>query len=592
MDQVQQSSSKMMSMHHFASMIQKLASEIEPGKDWQPDAMDTIAHQLSAAASTVKTLRNASVPLHRLPPELLRAIFLAVLTDSPPGLAIDKFEGCHYRVEPKPPIHTLQSLQLVCSLWRNIVRPFPRLWSRIFADENTSYQEIDAFTERSGNTPLDVTFLNADQLGDILCQHMDRVQFLDIASDFDSGLGVQDASYTDFMDQQAPILERFRLMLADDIDTYIPLSFFSGFAPHLTHLSLRRAHPWRTPGLPELAHLYVAGAPEDSDSTSSEAFLNFLDRSPKLEEIILVDAGPESHIVDFPGPSTRRAHLPRLHTVVIRRCHLRTLACVLHHVVPASGVAIEMKSVHETQASIYIEAILKDCAFAAHARSPTDFSIWIQQSGRFTFSCRSDTGSLTFNIMLPPSWALEDIVGALTSSLPHFLQLEAVLRLYVDIGHFSWTSHTARPVRKILHAMRNVQYCTFRVHDKKSLNHGPSFLYRTPESPAPGQLPSIKSLNFVCNKDVPLEWERIQQIAMSRDLHGCWLRELICAEVYGGNQDSDMRPVSRDFGKHDLSDIDASRFQPPDFVHFSYVEEHTYDVPDVRGWNGQIWRNL
>jgi len=572
-------------------MIQKLASELEPSKDWQPDAMDEVAHRLSAAASTIKTLRNASVPLHRLPPELLSAIFLAVLTDSPPGLAIDG-EGYHYRVEPMCPIHTLRSLHSVCSLWRNITRSSPRLWSRTFADVCTSYREIDTFTEESGNTPLDVTFLNSGHLGDILCQHMARVKFLEIASDFDPELDLQ--SYMDFMDHQAPILERFRLTLADDIDAFNPPSLFSGFAPRLTHLSLRRVHPWHTPGFPELAHLYVAGAPEDSNSTSSEAFLNFLDRSPKLEEIVLVDAGPESH--NSPGPSTRRVQLPRL-TVIIRRCRIRTLACVLHHVVPASDAAIAVENVDKTHTSLYIETIFKgNCAFAAHARSPTYFSIWIQESGRFTFSCRNDTGSLTFNLMPPATCRLlhlGDIVGKLTSSLPHFLQLEAVLQLYMDIGRSSWTLHTPGPVHKILCAMRNVQYCTLRVHDKKSLDHGSSFLYQTPGDPTPGRLLSVKSLNFICNADVPLEWEQIQKIALSRDLHGCRLHELICTKVHGGNHDdSDMQSVSRDFGKHDI-DSDTSRPQPADFVRFAYVEERTYDVPDIRGWNGEIlWRNL
>lgn len=556
------------------------------------NALDNITNRLYDVASNVKSVRNMLSPINRLPPELLCAIFLDVVRACPEDIQLSDDAPGYCFVER--PYGILNSLQSVCRLWRNIIVSSPALYSRIVADETTPVVEVEEMLNRSGNIPQDVLFLCAEHMRDVLCSCRQRIRRLELMCSSEVCARYGDPSILDILTQRMPFLESFGYVwttrpIFSKSPRLPPL--FGGFAPHLTHLSVTHTEPWSTPGFPALVRLYVERAATNSIQ-SMEDFLNFLDRSPMLEEIVLVDAGPKVNIDSKPGVDTRRVELPRLHTVVLQGCSWITLRLLVHHVVPARDAALRATGIDDLMGAGYIaRTLLKHCPFVSHAERPTELSVWLQSHGELTISYRSDVGSLDFSASPDCNpRALISMVGELIASTTEFLQLDGVLGLCMDVGGFDWKCDATKshPLCELLRAMPSVQRCTFRVRVRKSWERGPGLLCRLSDDAEQCLLPSLRSLEIVRNASTTPSWQPLETLALASDRmkHVRRFHELICTEVYGGidlgraSWDTEPRPSSR-MEKVLLRDV-------ADFVQIMYAEKFEDDPPRIEGWDGAI----
>ena len=537
-------------------------------------------------AASIRSVRNAHSPINRLPPELLCSIFLDVVRACPEDIQGGSNASVYRFVEQ--PNGVLNSLQSVCRLWRNTVSSSPILYSRIVADETTPVAEIEMMLSRSGSMFLDVLFLCAEHMEDVLCSHRHRIQRLELVCSRRACAEYEDPPILDILAQRMPSLESFRYVWTTHTafsESFRLPPLFGGFAPHLTHLSVTHAEPWCTPGCPALVRLYVERA-ATNDPQSIEDFLNFLDRSPMLEEIVLIAAGPRVNIDSKPGVDTRRVELSRLRTLVLQSCSWMTLRLLVHHVVPARNVALEAEGIDDLMGTGYIaQTLLKHCPFVSYAEHPTELSLWLQSDGKLTISCRSGDGSLDLSAMPDCNpRALGDMVGELISSMIDFLQVDDVLELYMDVGCFEWKSDEmeCHPLCKLLHALPSVRRCTFRVRDRESLQRGPGLLCRLPDDAKQYPLPLLKSLQIVkCASKTP-SWNVLDEaltLASNRMEHTqSRLQELTCTEVYG---ESDLGRASFSTGERIVHDI-------ADFVQMTHVEKYDDDPPRIEGWGGVI----
>lgn len=97
-------------------------------------------------------------------------------------------------------------------------------------------------------------------------------------------------------------------------DTFVP-GLFSETMPHLRQLSLEFYTAWAPTYFRNLTHLCLHHQPIESVSrASTNEFLDMLEGSPGLEELILVQAGPTRHPEqDIPSPAFGRyVHLPHM----------------------------------------------------------------------------------------------------------------------------------------------------------------------------------------------------------------------------------------------------------------------------------------
>jgi hypothetical protein len=92
-------------------------------------------------ASLLDSAVSSRSPVHRLPRELLAAIFAA-------GVCED--DGT--REDPL----LLGSVMLVCSHWRDVAVDTPTLWSRVVVDEHNSVEAARRRILRSKDAPLDI----------------------------------------------------------------------------------------------------------------------------------------------------------------------------------------------------------------------------------------------------------------------------------------------------------------------------------------------------------------------------------------------------------------------------------------------------
>lgn len=95
----------------------------------------------------------------------------------------------------------------------------------------------------------------------------------------------------------APILESLTVSLnAYDVNGVALPQLFSGHTPRLKHLTLRHFSTWPHNRFENLTHVSLHAQPHMSRYTLPE-FLEFLEKSPLLEELVLIEAGPDTDSV-------------------------------------------------------------------------------------------------------------------------------------------------------------------------------------------------------------------------------------------------------------------------------------------------------
>ncbi|KAJ8516417.1 hypothetical protein ONZ45_g6290 [Pleurotus djamor] len=295
--------------------------------------LDMVESKANGAVSAIRSLRNMSSPVYQVPIEVLGIIFAKLVEmQSPQGYLPDV--GLISTYSP-----AIQPLSRVCRKWREAALAFPALWSRIYRSEGPSCllnieRSQDAMLRVYSNeamhpnptvwivspppsrpsSPLpdepqkggSIALLNA------LAPQAHRVEelhFLDADADVLGSVS--------FMNTPMPHLESLTISMnfrsqpatwgAPNI--WQPDKIFDGYTPRLRQLTLHRF-----PSLPEqifsgLTHLCLANQISPQRFTIGR-LLDVLRASPLLEELSLIDCGPD--VDDLSHDKVELPHLQNL----------------------------------------------------------------------------------------------------------------------------------------------------------------------------------------------------------------------------------------------------------------------------------------
>ncbi|KAF5346640.1 hypothetical protein D9758_013208 [Tetrapyrgos nigripes] len=253
--------------------------------------IDAVERKLHVIAAAIRGHRNTLQPVNRLPPEILSIIFEhAQLSLSPflPNIHMYSQEGSEWH-----------SLLHVCRHWRGVIAQTSFLWSTVDSSTLTA-----PYLRRSGGSPLTIFLrspagLTKEHL-DILLPHVSRIKELHFSCpSWDENNSIFD---NPTLLTPAPLLQSLSVInpynafvrdfwsLLTSVRATMP-QLFSGETPKLKHLFLEHFTSWPSNSFTNLTHVCLFNQDRDTLPTTS-AFLDFLEGSPKLEELSLIRAGP------------------------------------------------------------------------------------------------------------------------------------------------------------------------------------------------------------------------------------------------------------------------------------------------------------
>ncbi|KAJ7127082.1 hypothetical protein C8R44DRAFT_113557 [Mycena epipterygia] len=257
-------------------------------KDLEPifsvPELDVMERGLQIAAAKLRGMRNSVQPINRLAPELLSKIFSEAQVHLPSFL-------------PLPPsgIHDYQEwdwcnwllLLQVCRHWRGVIASSPALWSVMCSSTNPM-----EFIRRSHGADLTV-YLGVRFRGfpaslmEALAPHTSRFKEFHMLAE-----GPEDVVKLKLFSSPAPRLHSLMIEVEgrEDLSTALP-PIFAGRMPKLRQLALGYFTSWPKGYFHNLTHLALYNQKENSWSSTSE-FLDFLEYSPRIEELALVRGGP------------------------------------------------------------------------------------------------------------------------------------------------------------------------------------------------------------------------------------------------------------------------------------------------------------
>ena len=131
--------------------------------------MDEEIHQQTLFLSNLRANRNSSLPIFRLPPEMLAIVFIHGPRDYYESKC-DHVEGAS--------VPTWVNVLYVCRHWRNIALNCPTLWTYPF---HTSLRWTEVLLLRSKQAPLKISYTcceGAPCVLDKLPEHIERIQDL------------------------------------------------------------------------------------------------------------------------------------------------------------------------------------------------------------------------------------------------------------------------------------------------------------------------------------------------------------------------------------------------------------------------------
>ena len=198
----------------------------------------------------------------------------------------------------------------VCRYWRETAFAFPILWTDI--DTSCTLASL-AFLDRAGQSPLRVHLRDAITLSRVkpslehgrllqtIAAHAQQFQELHIQPTFRYGPAI-----LRYLDTPAPQLEALSIALgvSQDQDKTLPL-LFAGQTPRLSRLTLFNFAKWPEcwPLGESLTHLCLYAQHIRARLPMSD-FLTLLAGCTRLEELIVVEAGPSPVQVQPTGPTT------------------------------------------------------------------------------------------------------------------------------------------------------------------------------------------------------------------------------------------------------------------------------------------------
>ncbi|PSS35537.1 hypothetical protein PHLCEN_2v1500 [Hermanssonia centrifuga] len=256
--------------------------------------LERLETTLSTVSLSLGSIRNAFAPINALPRETLAHIFkiFASFTSTPSSFLADITP--HAKENPNAWLVVTH----VCQFWRETAFAFPSLWSPI---DSTYPSAALAFLERSSTSPLRV-YLRDTVLQSGLVPALDRTQFLQTVSQHSPRfveLHLQPQfrygpAILRFFRYPAPQLKALTISLNIGRDEQPDLpTLFGGQTPNLEKLTLCNFSSW--PGNPtlgaHLTHLCLYDQ-HPRGRLTMEGFIAILATCPRLEELILVEAGP------------------------------------------------------------------------------------------------------------------------------------------------------------------------------------------------------------------------------------------------------------------------------------------------------------
>ncbi|KAK0244958.1 hypothetical protein EDD85DRAFT_943307 [Armillaria nabsnona] len=227
---------------------------------WDTAKIDATERRLQTAAAVVRGARNSQQPINRIPPELLAQIFSLIqhhLHGFLPlfGPSSDYPRGRDW----------LRVLE-VCRHWRGVAATFHSLWATI---DNDLWPL--SFLKRSSESLLTVVF-------GLKKTHFDQ------------------HSLAKMIEELSRIREFHCTKPAPPLSSTLP-KLFTGKMPKLKQLCLGYFTSWPQNYFKNLTHLCLIDQDRLTRPSTSE-FLDFLESSPCLEKLALIDAGPTRHVSD------------------------------------------------------------------------------------------------------------------------------------------------------------------------------------------------------------------------------------------------------------------------------------------------------
>ncbi|KZT67089.1 hypothetical protein DAEQUDRAFT_410414 [Daedalea quercina L-15889] len=487
--------------------------------------MNTVEDDIQKALLLVQNARNRLTPINCLPSEILCMIFIHVVDSARPSSRHRLGQG-------------LNTIQSVCQLWRRLALSCPTLWSAIEVNDKTSADELQRLLQRAGGVPLQVSAFGADHLLQCIGPLMDRMRTLEVTFGTCPVQDMEPSHRLAFLFKPAPLLEGLHISADDDGQDHIMIpTLFQNRAPRLSRLFLSQHFACTTNRFPNLTHLWLRAQYTFSPSSLGD-FLDFLEASPTLEQLVLEEAGPcvlPELLPAFPSP--RRVTLERLHTLVFDVCRWAVVACVLRHVVPSAHVGIKIcEPLHLTRSHELLSVFVEDAAFLTHVDHIRQLSVWCLGS-QFFLECETSLASLTVDLVwdaILPSSIHGSLSSALVAELPTTLSLGRVTQfsLLINDGAPIWPLS----VKALLYAMPAVESCTIWVDPELDKTYWRGILGSKLLMP----FPRLKSLHVV--GELPDMWKPfwVLGLAIRRAKRGYPLQELTCSAVKGGLWDPEF----------------------------------------------------
>ncbi|KAH9842575.1 uncharacterized protein C8Q71DRAFT_733480 [Rhodofomes roseus] len=284
----------------------------------------------NAFMKKLRTLRNSSVHINRVPTELLAEIFWHA---TPPSS-----DRCR-------DISRLNCVTHVCRHWRTVALDAARLWRTLQINRPSDFDayddeppsRIEEYLRRSKSYPLDVTIMclrgtRVDDCIEILQSHQHRVRTLHIEAQ-DPYHDIIRTFLPRVSRMAAPLLEEIRL----EVDpTLQPHGLFGGHTPslhsiHLSHVSLPLIA--ESIILRNLQHLILLG--QVIPITEMDTLFDILEHCPDLKTLKL-HSHPALPRLPAPQPraparTDRDVLLPSLQVVDIDWQQSRVTGCLLTH---------------------------------------------------------------------------------------------------------------------------------------------------------------------------------------------------------------------------------------------------------------------
>ncbi|CCL99279.1 uncharacterized protein FIBRA_01294 [Fibroporia radiculosa] len=472
--------------------------------------LDQVVGGLFETIANVQTVHNSLCAINRLPPEVLCAIFSAVLAAPKDEHDEDPYFPDSYLD------HRLYTLLAVCRLWMDAALNCPTLWANLIVYEASSREVLEHKLARTGVVPLRVSLYGGSRLWSCLAGVMPRIQCLHTI------INPMLQEHLDLLDSPAPSLERLCLEVPTRGDFRSVL--FQSQALHLQRLSLNRHAPWPSNRFPNLTHLYVRDwcgyGSQDLDH-----FLEFLQESPKLEEMILERAG-------YPGSTlestSRSIEMPCLRSLILRECHSIIVSVVLERLQLLESATVQISRIRGfTTAWETISQLSPEAGFLQRSREPTALSIWVLDD-RFSFKSSDSTRSVTVDIGFdfhPEDKDCRHLADMFIMRLLNVLSLGAVRDLTIHVD-------TLAPLQPelilfILLSTNAATNCTIGISQRQ----GRKFWRACLGSEKVVPLPCLQSLRFVgkfASSQKP--WWAVG-IAIGRAKRGYRLHGLQCSMV-------------------------------------------------------------